>query len=1313
MPYDENGEWYDTYGGQDTPPDPTYGATPVSPAGQYSTTAANAAATYQNQRNAYLQTLYSRGSGTTARSPSTSMPTAQAAYGAATGGAYDPATTLTAYQQAQLGLSQQELQLQQQQYMMQQQNAANQLGFNYAQLGQQGSQFQQNYGLDLAQYLSQSQGTPYQWAGLAANTNLQQQQIDLSARSQDLDTMLGIGNLALASEAHDLQMMLGLGNLQQGQAETYATLTRLGIDVYQSDLNAQIARERMALDQQVEAARAGALSAQAAAEATRAAAAMRAVEVQLQLGNGDLALGHEKLAQAERMGLADINLRQQELGLKDKIATNDQQLQAFLGITGQQTQRDIASLQAQVQREGLGSQEKIAAWNVMQNLRGPRDWAQAVNVRHAMGDNPFAALGPGAAPLAGDVGGPAEPISWNTFLQDNGLPNYAQPGTGGGGGFNFNNTPWQQMVAGFQGGGGGFQAPTTNASWMGQVPGGAGGSSGQWAPTPGFDPINNFNSPRFNERAPWADAVLSGQMSPAQAWQLLPKATVDQWNRMSDADKNSRPWMNPYTNPNDIRSIEQLGGIGIPMGEAQQAAAYQNALAGGATPEEAATQANLDAAAFQRMNADYQARANAGEIDFTPVQGMSLGEAWANPATSWMFNISPELAQRAQQDRRVMAANGTAAPEPIINGDGSVMMPNGAYIPPQGGQPQAPAQTTTAGSFQAPTTTGVPVGAGGPLTQQMGFTGNFMGIPIPQMPQTPVPQMPAGIGGNSLVNQMIQQYMMNYPTQQAQQSPSGQNALTLVLQMMDRAQQQQPSLPAVPASTPTTGAAQAPIPQIPQPSYPTIPTMPSFNNPAQQEFLPVWTPNSPYYPQSTGSPVYGQPDSPGVYRTGANATDYNRVIQPTEAGGATPVTGYFGITGGRSPYDSPTMPGLTTTSGGSATRLPSSATDPQTYLNAITGGPIQHTTNPLATGQRADTPQAALGTPQYSNAASTTPYVYGQHAGYNSDTSSGGYVSGTNWGSYGSDSYPQYATGTAYVPETGPAIVHQGEAIVPAAQNPANPANQSTYYPWGFSGPAVTGSSMTDVLARTKGMTASQWQAQPSGFAAPSSTSAQVQQAAPPSSPTDLNSLTNPQAPQQPAQQQMAASQLPQNPMAPQPVANEPSYAQPISPPNTTVQTAGLGSPTPMMQGIYDSLRAAGSTLGPIGNYTYDALLSLWNNRPQAQPQPAAAPAQPTGGYQSPPAAAPTYQQFIAPTPGFAAPSTNPAITALMAQIPAPQQVSYRVWANDLSPSEREMALGEWERQGHYVPDVLDLIEKNRLTVQQGAYAGGYAGIGR
>ena len=41
---------------------------------------------------------------------------------------------------------------------------------------------------------------------------------------------------------------------------------------------------------------------------------------------------------------------------------------------------------------------------------------------------------------------------------------------------------------------------------------------------------------------------------------------------------------------------------------------------------------------------------------------------------------------------------------------------------------------------------------------------------------------------------------------------------------------------------------------------------------------------------------------------------------------------------------------------------------------------------------------------------------------------------------------PRYAQGTNYVPQTGPALLHQGEAVVPANQNPANP-NARAYPP--------------------------------------------------------------------------------------------------------------------------------------------------------------------------------------------------------------------------------------------------------------------------
>ncbi|MEA4926301.1 MAG: phage tail tape measure protein [Syntrophomonadaceae bacterium] len=50
--------------------------------------------------------------------------------------------------------------------------------------------------------------------------------------------------------------------------------------------------------------------------------------------------------------------------------------------------------------------------------------------------------------------------------------------------------------------------------------------------------------------------------------------------------------------------------------------------------------------------------------------------------------------------------------------------------------------------------------------------------------------------------------------------------------------------------------------------------------------------------------------------------------------------------------------------------------------------------------------------------------------------------SAINTMSSGSD-YPAYATGTTYVPYTGLALIHQGEAIIPAQHNPYNPENRS------------------------------------------------------------------------------------------------------------------------------------------------------------------------------------------------------------------------------------------------------------------------------
>ncbi|GEM_PF-7031412 len=62
---------------------------------------------------------------------------------------------------------------------------------------------------------------------------------------------------------------------------------------------------------------------------------------------------------------------------------------------------------------------------------------------------------------------------------------------------------------------------------------------------------------------------------------------------------------------------------------------------------------------------------------------------------------------------------------------------------------------------------------------------------------------------------------------------------------------------------------------------------------------------------------------------------------------------------------------------------------------------------------------------------------------------------GTGWGTWSdgssadeasgssADELPEYATGTPYVPHTGPAIIHQGERIIPAAQNKTGFGNVS------------------------------------------------------------------------------------------------------------------------------------------------------------------------------------------------------------------------------------------------------------------------------
>jgi hypothetical protein len=1325
MPYDEDGNYYPTYGGASSPGgsswdtgayDPNASFDPYGPKVDVPTGPADAMDRREQQLAAAQAALNARGAngGAAARTPSSSMSTSQAAYSAATGGAYDPSTAMTAYQQAQLGLSQQQLYQDQQQFMATLNNQANiaagNLGFNYAQLGQQGGQFQQNYGLDLAQFAMQSQGTPYQWAQLGLNANqidtqqyLDQQRIDLSRQLGMGDDARGWAQMALAEEDHDLRMYLGQNDVLKSQAQIQAEMARLGIDLYQANLSAEIQRAKLALDQQVASGQAAALSQQAAADAARAQAALRAVEVELQLGEGNLELGWQKTRDAMDLGLEDINLRREELGLKDKISTQDLALQTLLGVEGinvsreklandrllgisdQQTRRDIAQLNAQVEQQRIAS-----------TLTGPRDWAKAVENRRLMaagGQNPFAALAPGAGQLAGEVGGPSEPLTLDSFLADNGFQNLQ--------GFNFQNGPWQQMT------GGGFQSPAGNP-WSGQnipaqpgapmdwntiyqqITGQSGGSTaagafapppgfGQpqlpaggtapplpgtpataqaappgWAPTAGYDPINNFNSPRFGERAPWADALLSGQISPWQAWQSMPKATPDQWNRMSDAQKNGAPWMNPFYTRQQVeqQGIAGFGGMGLPMAEAQQVGAFQAAMASGSSPEEAMAQAGMSAQMFGKMNQAYGQAVAEGREDLTPVQAQSLSDYLAqNP---WVAQASPALAQRAQAEQWQQAQAATTfggRPQQEMYQDAG----GNWYAVPQGyGQQTAPTPAagaqaaTTPGSFQAPTT--MTTGGYPGLPGMPAMTGNFMGIPIPQAPQ--IPQIPyPNQDRPSIVAQMYQQYLQSFPTGQAQQSPPAQNAMAYIMQMMQQAQAQAQAPPVTtpPAPTgttpPPTGTTPPPTGQQPYTPYtPYGGGIQPGNTTGNPNWMPGYTPNSPYYSGGYGMPAVGswQPDSPGVYSTGANADVAGAHVRPGEAGGA-PATQYI-QTKVRSSVDAakaalagaPTSANATT----GIQRNTGPGTGYQDMTAALRGGPLPPTV-----------PQYTVPSPgpatyyDFSNQQFREP-APGQHAGFDSGDPNRGY------GAWPQDTgLPEYATGTSYVSQTGPAIVHQGEAIVPAAQNPANPDAARLASLQKFLSQNVGGTTDTTAI---RAEIARLQAAQPAaGFTAPTGTQQpQVQQAPKPAAPANLNTLTNPQQPLTPQQQQQAPNQQAQAPMAPQPVPREPQHAQPTSPPNATIYTAGL-TPTPP----------------------------------------------PTG--------------FTAPTSTPPA-TTNPAMTALMARLPSPQQVSYRVWSQDLSPSEREMAIGEWTRQGHYVPDILALIEQNRLTRQQGAYAGqGYAQIGR
>jgi hypothetical protein len=1381
MPYDEDGNYYPTYGGASSPGgsswdtgayDPNASFDPYGPKVDVPTGPADAIDRREQQLAAAQAALNARGAngGAAARNPSSSMSTSQSAYSAATGGAYDPSTAMTAYQQAQLGLSQQQLYQDQQQFMATLNNQANiaagNLGFNYAQLGQQGGQFQQNYGLDLAQFAMQSQGTPYQWAQLGLNANqidtqqyLDQQRIDLSRQLGMGDDARGWAQMALAEEDHDLRMYLGQNDVLKSQAQIQAEMARLGIDLYQANLSAEIQRAKLALDQQVASGQAAALSQQAAADAARAQAALRAVEVELQLGEGNLELGWQKTRDAMALGLEQNMIAREELGLKDKIATQDLALQTLLGIEGinvsreklandrmlgisdQQTRRDIAQLNAQVEQQRIAS-----------TLTGPRDWAKAVEMRRMMGaggQNPFAALAPGAGQLAGEVGGPSEPLTLDSFLADNGFQNFQ--------GFNFNNTPWQQMTAG------GFQSPAGNP-WSGmnipqqggaldwntiyqQITGQSGGTTaagqvppaapygndnvGQGVPAPGGQP---GGPPPPQQPGPYgADgrldfAALGLQVygdpnRPAQFAEDQLGENMARWQSMVARGHMTQEQMDQAITTEKARIQAEIAKI------PEMAAAgmfIANDPAGG-FPVQGATDVMAPDGRRLRMyeregqrylvpikqsGGSYMDAAGVIHQDFRDVDalGNPVGTEWMLPTQKnyraadgstyavphWagpqnpndqLISDTPQYQVQNMQGQWVQEGSAAARGEPVIQADGSVTMPDGSVRPSQtpapaaapasGQQSQAMSFGGFGGSFQAPTLSGLP---GMPA-----MTGNFMGIPIPAVPQ--IGAAPYQSGGPSIVAQMYQAYLQSFPTPQAQQSPQGQNAMQYVMAMMQQAQQQQPAVTTPPPPTGTTPPPTGAPPTGQQPYTPYTPYgggIQPGNTTGNPNWMPGYEPNSMYYSGGYGMPAVSswQPDSPGVYRTGANADVAGAHIRPGEAGGA-PATQYI-QTKVRSSVDAAKAALAGAPTSANATTGIQRNTGPgtghtQAQLDYLRGEPtIPQWTNP----NYAQPTQSAAQPLSWEN----SPAVTGQHADFGSPTANPGYGTwpqGTGW--------PEYATGTNYVPQTGPAIVHQGEAIVPAAQNPNNPAAPIDY---GF------GDEYNQHMARLFAQ-----QEQDAAFSAPTSNQQpQVQQAPPPAAPANLNSLTNPQQPLTPQQQQQAPNQQAQNPMAPQPVPREPQHAQPTSPPNATIYTAGFPA-----QATWTP--TANPNLVNVPGY---GQLSLAQARtmaglPAVAPQPT--PGSPGAGFTPTPPF--TWGGFTAPTSTPPPATTNPAMTALMARLPSPQQVSYRTWATDLSPSERELAIGEWTRQGYYVPDILDLIERNRLSKAQGAYSGGYAGIGR
>ncbi len=409
MPFDDNGDYYEdapTYNGAATPGAGIPGVggyvredlfKPPAGVSLGSTASAALGASRSNPD-------WSSISATLANELSTARSVASSLGGlgggaAGSGSAADP-TVITAYQQAQLDA----------------QRAAQ---------AQQANQFAQTFGLQS----QNAAGNPIDWANLARNTTndaftqwLQTQQLGQAGAGQDLNALLGVGNLGLqqqklaadlagqdfsqylatqnlglatsgqalqgyqissnvdiANKQLALSQMLGQGDQQQGWAKlalageaqdlaNYAgqaainnAAARLGLDTISSQQDYAIKQQQLAAQMQIASAQAASANASAASDALKAQAALRAVEVQLQLGNGNLALGQAQLEQANSLGLAKLQADREALGEKDKIDTADLNLRSALGQAGINVQyAQIAAQQQQTQQQATTALAQIA-----------------------------------------------------------------------------------------------------------------------------------------------------------------------------------------------------------------------------------------------------------------------------------------------------------------------------------------------------------------------------------------------------------------------------------------------------------------------------------------------------------------------------------------------------------------------------------------------------------------------------------------------------------------------------------------------------------------------------------------------------------------------------------------------------------------------------------------------------------------------------------------------------------------------------------------------------------------------------------------